>query len=156
MKKKKWGYIRPDGTTAIPFKYDIADPFSEGMARVKQGEKSGFIYPDGTIAVPFKYDKITDFISDYAIVECDGLQGLINRKGKEIYACQSTYIDLPFRDGVTIIKQNGKYGYIDEKGRTVLPCKYDSAGYFINGRAEVTIGEEHMFIDLQGNIIDSK
>ena len=126
------------------------------MARVKLGEKSGFINPDGSIAVPFKYDKITDFISGYAIVEIDGLQGLINRKGKEIYACQSSYIELPFRDGITIIKQEGKYGYIDEKGRTVLPCQYDSAGYFINGRAEVVVGDEHMFIDQQGNVIEEK
>ena len=126
------------------------------MARVKLGNKSGFIYPNGEIAVPFKYDSITDFISGYAIVEIEGQLGLINRKGKEVYACQSSYIELPFRDGITIIKQEGKYGYIDDKGRTVLPCQYDSAGYFINGRAEVTVGEERMYIDLQGNIIEEK
>ena len=126
------------------------------MARVKLGNKSGFINPDGSTAVPFIYDTITDFISGYAIVEMDGKLGLINRKGKEIYPCQCNYIDLPFRDGVTIIKQEGKYGYIDEKGRLALPCQYDSAGYFINGKAEVVIGEEHMIIDLQGNVIEEK
>ena len=48
------------------------------------------------------------------------------------------------------------YIYIDDKGRTVLPCQYDSAGYFINGRAEVVIGDERMYIDLQGNVIEEK
>jgi hypothetical protein len=118
------------------------------------GEKSGFINIDGSIAVPFKYDKITDFISSYAIVEIDGMQGLINRKGKEIYPCSCSYIELPFRDGITIIKKDGKYGYIDEKGRTVLPCQYDSAGYFINGRAEVIIDEQRHYIDINGNILE--
>lgn len=32
-KRNKWGYIRTDGEQVIPFKYDIADPFCDGMAR---------------------------------------------------------------------------------------------------------------------------
>ena len=54
------------------------------------------------------------------------------------------------------IKRDGKYGYIDEKGKTVLPCQYDSASYFINGRAELVMNEQHYFIDQQGNIIEEK
>lgn len=84
------------------------------------------------------------------------MQGLINRKGQEVRPCDYAYIELPFRDGITTIKQNGKYGYIDEKGKTILPCIYDSASYFINGKAEVVLDGEHLYIDLQGNILENK
>ena len=155
-KNGKWGYINTAGKLVVGFIYDIADRFCEGLARVKSGEKSGYIHSDGTTAIAFRYDKATDFISGYAVVEIDEKQGLINREGKEIFPCVCEYIALPFRDGITIIKHNGKYGYIDEKGCITINCQYDHAHYFINGKAEVQQGDQRFYIDTSGNRLPEK
>lgn len=43
----KYGYIDRKGTIAIKPKYDMADDFSEGLARVKLGSKWGYIGSNG-------------------------------------------------------------------------------------------------------------
>lgn len=42
-----------------------------------------------------------------------------------------------FSDGLTAVKQNGKWGYIDYDNNLVIPCKYDVANPFSEGYAVV-------------------
>ena len=42
-----------------------------------------------------------------------------------------------FSDGLAPVKMNGKWGYIDETGKTVIDFKYDYAGSFSEGVALV-------------------
>ena len=42
-----------------------------------------------------------------------------------------------FSDGLAPVKQDGKWGYIDETGKTVIPFQYDIAGIFSEGYALV-------------------
>ena len=42
-----------------------------------------------------------------------------------------------FVDGLAPVKQNGKWGYIDKTGKTVIPFQYDIAGLFNEGFALV-------------------
>ena len=43
----------------------------------------------------------------------------------------------PFYEGLAAVQNNGKWGYVDESGRQVIPCKYDIAYGFSEGRAIV-------------------
>ncbi len=45
----------------------------------------------------------------------------------------------PFNEGLTRVIRNGKMGYADKYGRIVIPCIYEYAKWFENGKAEVTI-----------------
>ncbi len=49
----KFGYIDRFNRTVIPFVYDAAWPFSDGIARVRLGEEEGCIDKQGTVVVPF-------------------------------------------------------------------------------------------------------
>lgn len=42
-----------------------------------------------------------------------------------------------FGEGLAAVKQNGKWGYVDETGKLVIPCKYDLAYGFNEGYALV-------------------
>ena len=42
-----------------------------------------------------------------------------------------------FYEGLAAVKQNGKWGYIDETGKTVIPFQYDLALQFSEGKAVV-------------------
>ena len=58
-----------------------------------------------------------------------------------------------FKNGFAIVVTNKKYGFIDKKGRNVIPCKYDYAHDFSNGFALVKQGEKYGYIDSTGKEI---
>ncbi len=58
-----------------------------------------------------------------------------------------------FCSGRAAVKQNGKYGYIDIKGNTVIGFKYDDAYDFSNGMAKVKQNGKFGYVDRQGREI---
>jgi hypothetical protein len=62
----KCGFIDTQGRVVVPFKFDHAEPFSEGFAAV-EGEDAigvsryGFIDRKGRLVIPFKYDMPSTF-----------------------------------------------------------------------------------------------
>jgi hypothetical protein len=55
-----------------------------------------------------------------------------------------------FDEGLAAVRLNGKYGYVDESGREVVPPKYDNTWKFIGGFATVKLGDKYGFIDKTG------
>jgi hypothetical protein len=107
----KWGYIDKTGKVIIPAKFNFADEFSEGLARVRIGDKYGYINRAGQVVVEPKYD----FSS--------------NEKG-----CSS------FSEGLACIAVGDKLGYIDTSGNLVIKPQFDGASKFSMGLAQVVFG----------------
>lgn len=80
----KWGYFDGRGNAAIPFTYDWAWPFSEGMACVKKGAGWGFIDTGGNVAIPFIYEQADSFFEGLAKVHIDGKEYHIDHAGNRI------------------------------------------------------------------------
>jgi hypothetical protein len=55
-----------------------------------------------------------------------------------------------FSEGLTPVKLNNKWGFIDKTGKEVIPIKYDNAGYFSEGLAPVKLNGKCGFIDKTG------
>jgi len=53
----------------------------------------------------------------------------------------------PFNNGLTRVLRNGKMGYANKFGQIVIPCEYDYAKWFKNGKAEVTYNAKE-YLDL--------
>jgi len=50
-----------------------------------------------------------------------------------------------------IADERGKYGFIDNMGREIIPCKYDSSfGFSIDGLAAVEMNGKWGFVDETG------
>jgi len=125
----KWGYIDATGATKIPFKYDEAGYFHEGLAPVIVNGKCGFINKSGTTVIPFKYEYASSFTDGRAYVELAGKVGFIDKTGaviipvkydkqtdamyKKCVHCGPVY---SFENGKTTVILNGKCGVIDTKG----------------------------------------
>ena len=132
----KWGYIDPTGATKIPFKYDEAGYFHEGLAPVIVGGKCGFINKTGTLVIPMKYDYASSFTDGLAYVELSGKIGFINKTGtavvpikydkqtdeayKRCYHCGGAMNS--FQNGKAVVTLGGKCGTVDAKG-TFTECK---------------------------------
>jgi hypothetical protein len=63
-----WFYIDPRGRPLFFRQFTICGPFSEGVARVLDGEKWGYIDKKGEWVVPAIYDEAFDFRSGLAVV----------------------------------------------------------------------------------------
>lgn len=96
----------------------------ENLMPVVASGKIGFVNHDGELVLPPTYDKERD-IESYR-----------------------------FRDGLMIVKKNGKYGYLNTKLEEVIPCQFEEARPFDDGLAAVKKDKMWGFIDKKGeNVI---
>ena len=144
-KKKKY----KTGDVVIPFKYDEAYNFSEGLAVVKLNGKYGFIDKSGKEVVPPKYENGGSFSEGLAVVELNGKWGFIDKSGKEVVPPK--YEDVRyFSEGLAIVELNGKWGFVDKSGKEVVPLKYDGVWNFREGLATVKLNGKGGYINKSG------
>ncbi|MFK7774880.1 MAG: WG repeat-containing protein, partial [Saprospiraceae bacterium] len=98
----QYGYL--DKTTnelIIPYQFDMAGHFKDGIAMVKKEGLWGIIREDGTFVLPIEYLVISNQskINDY---------GNINFRGSNIF-----------------VKKDGKWGLLNNKFESILPIEYD-------------------------------
>ena len=85
-KSTKWGYCNQSKEIIIPCKYDVATPFSEGLAAVVLNNKYGFIDKEGKDVIPLKYDLISSSFSEGLVsVMLKGKWGFIDKNGTEYW-----------------------------------------------------------------------
>jgi len=127
MSQGKCGYIDTSGSTIIPFKYDYAWDFNNGLARVtasSNGTRITFLKDShGTDS-----EKTHDFYTDYIPVVNDCKFGFIDKQGNEVIPIEYDYAS-DFRDSISIVSKNGKSGVINVKGELLVPLVYESIYY---------------------------
>ncbi len=79
-KNNKWGYLGKEGQEFLPFIYEAALPFRNGLSAVKLNEKWGYINENGEIVIDPKYSSATSFHHGKAFA--DGV--FIDKKGTKI------------------------------------------------------------------------
>jgi hypothetical protein len=68
----------------IPFQYNEAGDFGDGLAVVKLKGKYGFIDETGKVAIPLIYDDADGFLYGNAEVTLNGKEIKIDVTGKEV------------------------------------------------------------------------
>jgi len=164
----KWGFINNKGEIAIPFIYEDASSFREGLAGVqiiqpfdtvdltpyktefdfRLKRKWGFIDKEGNEIIPFMYDSVSPFSDGLARAKFDNKWGVINIKNEVV---------IPFiYDGIVIyssfirVELDNKMGLIDKQNNIIAPIIYD----IIYGRIHKNI----VIVKLDGKygLIDNK
>jgi hypothetical protein len=111
-KKTKWGYIDLDNKTVIPFKYDHASIFSEGLAAVKTGKLFGVIDSAGNKIVPPAYESISPYKNGVSITKNDTGFGLISKTG--LVLIENGYEKYNWATDIVIrFERSGRYGYFN-------------------------------------------
>lgn len=150
-KDGKQGYIDAQSKLAIPFQFDAANDFSEGLASVCIGPCK-FVKDDPKADVSFEQT-------------FQGTYGYINSDGKMVINPHFTSAG-DFHHGLAyastdIFKLNGtpmKFGYIDKSGIFVIQPQFDGARAFDESGIAVACiggGEESRcgFIDAKGAFV---
>lgn len=177
VKGGKWGFIDKKGKEVVPFKYELAEYFKDGLAAVRVNGRWGFIDKTGKQVVPGIYEEVKNFSEGFASVrrvlsneeiaaakiDTTGLRVItrwtfIDKKGKEIL--KPVYLTSGyFYDGLLAMSiphekwRDGAYGFVDYKGKTVIPFQFRSTYGFSEGLAPVMSETTWGYIDKKGKIV---
>ena len=107
--------------------------------------KWGLMYADGELRVPANYDSITTFVENRALLlDKDGqrLLGLIDTDGRILRDFSNVRIYMSrypnFKEGRLAYRlENGLFGYMNDRGITVVEPQFYYASPFQNGKAAV-------------------
>ena len=153
----KYGYLDKNGKQIIPYQWDEAGDFSEGLARVKGSNgKWGFIDKTGKLVIPCRLNGTGDFSEGLASVrDVDFRWGAIDKTGTLVirYLWDEKFV---FSEGLASVQDasSGKYGFIDKTGQLVIPCQWDDVGDFSEGLAMVENSNSQCgYVDKNGNVV---
>jgi WG containing repeat len=169
----KWGYIDQTGRLIIPFKFDGAYPFAEGLASVDIKEKTGYIDATGKFVIPPRFLAGFPFSGGLALVILRRFEqnryemnqmGYIDRSGQVVIRRPETLDsksfmviyrdgDLTCSEGMVRVERQNKVGFMDQTGRQVIPPRYDGAGPFSEGLAAVKLGDTYGYLDRSGKMV---
>ncbi|MED4228808.1 WG repeat-containing protein [Neobacillus cucumis] len=158
----KWGYINAKGKVVLPPIYDQAEDYQDnGLAIVHLMDKSGIINEQGYFIVKPKYDTIQSFSEGRSIVNDREGNKVIDESGKVITDRAYTVINPEYIQGrveaaETDEQGNYRYGYLNKRGKIVIPLIYESTSEFTEGRAVVkTLKGQYQLIDLTGKVLQT-
>lgn len=123
----KYGFKDSNGVTKIPYMYEFALPFSNGLAGVRNYDNHlmGFIDPDNNTHINFEYDYVYPFVDDTTWMRKEGLWGLISNTNKEIIKHMYQKAT-PFKNDVAIVQRtDNKWGLIDIENNEICDFIYD-------------------------------
>ncbi len=138
------GYIDAVGRVVIPFQYDYAAPFSDGLAWVEVHGQEGIIDTAGRwIVPPGKYEKLGTFHEGRCAFLAHGLWGFLGRDGS--VAVPPTWgrpvESVPqYHNGLCLFGDDaGRHFFVDQAGhvKIALPARIMIADSFAEGRARI-------------------
>jgi hypothetical protein len=149
----KFGYINIKGDLVIPFQYDNARSFSEGMAAVgkivdedEYGSPIyswGYINRKGELLIDYQYKDAFTFSEGMAEVTKGNMLQFIDKSGavqfefpqkektdesESPYLYGSYVYHHGFKDGLAIVYVDDQVGWIDKKGEFIIPPYYWGLG----------------------------
>ena len=128
----KFGYVNTEGTVVIPMQFEMAQPFSDGLAAVSVDSKWGYIDKTGKFVIKPQFRGAGPFSEGLAPVGNVASQSATESVGDD--AAPAT-------------------GFIDKTGKLVFSLPFDHADRFVNGVARIRVGIKLGYIDKTGKYI---
>ena len=173
--RPKWGYVDTTGTLVIPAKYDIATPFSEGLAVVACSKSD---VKDPYQDVVRNYMLINHKGEEVLSIDCvklypvyDGIAGVNFPSSNPSFCLQGALIDTkgnvlvnlpdgwelfgPMREGLAPVETLGGRGFINKAGKVVIDLGYtcEQIQAFSCGRAAIKKNGKWGYIDKKGEMV---
>jgi hypothetical protein len=167
----KYGFVDLNGKLVIPFEYDWAINFRNGIASVMKKTDVGetkwyYINKDNQRLFDKEFDYILPFSEGYASVFTNKGGILIDTTGRQVIRTKFDEIQ-GFSDGLCAVRKGDLWGFINTKGKVVIKPEYGyinlhfNNGYAIVYEKEFRIPDYHnknhtFLIDTKGKVLSSK
>lgn len=161
-KGKKVGYIDKRGRFQIAPRFWVPHDFSEGLARVRAGDRDewGYINHKGTIVIQMKYEGAGDFSEGLARVLLWERMGFVTKSGMLAIKFQFTAVGNFYGGLASACVENEastsglKCGYIDRTGKWAIQPAYSfMVGDFKGSLAFACTEERCGYINRNGKLI---
>jgi hypothetical protein len=164
------GFINPSGEMVVTIPFERAEPFSDGMSLVWEGNRYGFVDREGNVVVEPRFKTPPDgpepegFLEGLAAVSIEDPDnpgsfkfGFIDKTGS--FAIEPIFDGAcGFHEGLALVATldtSGArdYAFIDKSGERVLEPEFDMVGSFHEGMALVVKDQMGGFMDRQGKVV---
>lgn len=138
------GYINRNGDIAISPRFELALPFKDGLAPVRdQNGLWGYIDTNGIYLIEPKFEDAAHFSHGLAQVTIEHKMGYIDRSGHYVVDPQFTTRShfSNFREGFACVCVSNKWGFISTDGTIVIAPRFNGPSEFSGGLAPVEEGE---------------
>ncbi|MEN5087945.1 WG repeat-containing protein [Sphingobacterium faecium] len=152
----KYGLLDENGKVLIKANYDMINFPEHGLMQFTKNNKSGYINEKEQVVVPAVHEYIMGRNQHYFISTQGQYYALYSIKDNKKIANGYDYMALPDEGTTFLAMKNGKYGFIDDKGKTTIPFKFTTAIAFSDGVAIVSedeAGEDFYYINTKGEKI---
>jgi len=118
----KYGYMDNEGNLIIPYKYDRAFDFSEGLALVYSKKNRidyyGYIDEQGNEVIPLQYEFGESFSQGLALVRQNRKFGFVDNRGEIVIPFKFDDAD-SFENGKARVKIKNRQIFIDKSGNEI-------------------------------------
>lgn len=152
-KADHFGVINRAGENIIPFEYQDIGEFHDGLFYAQNDAGNyGYIDDSGKIVVPFVLENASDFNDGLAVVERDGAQGVIDKKGRLVINFIYDWIE-PFTDNnkPSRVRVGTHFGLVDHHGIVIADTIYTQIGDFSDGLALASNQSSYGYLNLRGD-----
>ncbi len=128
--------------------------------------KMGFRNKEGHRIIRAKFDLAEDFYGDYAPVIRDNVHGFCDTNGVIVHKLKGCKFSIfynelsgeSFFEGTEdgrfmVVDKKGRYGFVNNKAEPIIPCMYENAWEYKEGKSAVTKNGKVGYIDTSGAII---
>lgn len=155
LKKGDSFYLINNKSKILSAPYDDIRRDSENYFRVNKNGRSGIINKKGKLIVDTQYDQVIPMGDAPVFYATTGdVTSYVNNKNEPFPA--ATYSEVGyFNYGVAVVKQDSKYGFINKKGKLIIPAIYDKYLSSYGYKNEIFVRKEGKWgmINLKGETI---
>ena len=152
-----FSYIDQTGKERFSIRAKQVRGFRCGVATIeKQMYQWIMVGPTGQMITPYGYAYLSEFNENFAIVkkQTTSRYTYIDKNGNDvIFNCY--YGKDNIGNGLIIIRNKNRYGFIDSNDKIVIPCIYDLAEDFKDGFARVTLNGKSFYLTKDGKKISA-
>jgi hypothetical protein len=144
----KVGFIDKQGRQMLDNWFVSAWQFSDGVAIASKDTRGFTQFARDSIEYE-NYFEVSNMRQD-PVKQVEFMA--VDRQGKTSILGKFQYLT-NFSNGLALVEQNGKWGYINKLGEFVIPATYSHASDFSDGLATVTDGNRRFAIDPKGRLV---
>ncbi|MFN0047770.1 MAG: WG repeat-containing protein [Cytophagales bacterium] len=147
-------YSIPD-KKGIPYMYEALQLLNGNFVRFTQSGKYGLLATNRKTILNAEWDNIEIFEDEKIIIASrNSYFSIFYLNGNlKVFMNYPFSKFEPYRDGMAMVVQKGKYGFIDRDGLLLVSTQYDEARPYSNGLAAIRIAKNWGFVDKQEHFI---
>ncbi|KAF5029099.1 WG containing repeat protein [anaerobic digester metagenome] len=162
-RNKLIGLAEKSGKIILPCEYEEIGQFwrDKNIALIRRDTMYGVIDSNFKIIIPCEYELIQFDLTGNLIFKKNGFFGLMDLKTNilipALYQQSNGFRQIMYTkdpNPYSMVMRDSLYGYINQKGKEVIPCKYKHLGYEIhNNRVFYQENNKYGFLDTTGKVV---